>query len=40
MPQNPDGLRILDQDVGMECSFGRRGRMIPRGLKGEKRFDK
>ena len=29
MPQNPDGLRILDQN-GHECSFGRRGRRVPR----------
>jgi hypothetical protein len=38
MPQNPDGLRILDQVV--RCSFGRRARIIPRGSKAENRPDK
>ena len=29
MPQNPDGLRILDQS-GKECSFGHLALLIPR----------
>jgi hypothetical protein len=33
MPQNPDGLRILDQN-GQEVFFGRRGRRVPRNPDG------
>ena len=39
MPQNPDGLRILDQD-GNELFFGRREPTLPRSPKGEKRSEK
>ena len=36
MPQNPDGLRILDQN-GEEVFFGHRGRRAPRDPDGEDR---
>jgi hypothetical protein len=39
MRQNPDGLRILDQNGGSRCSFGRRGRRVPRDPDGENRRD-